>query len=78
MDAVSQETLRALLPSKVALTVGEIARQNGTDPVAELQKFYASATYRALEDEKSKYWWFSPAELSELYLRGEQNGNGEG
>ena len=69
MEAVSQETLRVLLPSKVALAVEEIARRLGTDPVEELPKFYASATYKALENEKSKYWWFSPAELCGLYLQ---------
>lgn len=69
IEAVTQETLRILLPSKVALAVEEIARRKGTDPVAELPRFYSSATYRALENEKSKYWWFSPSELSGLYLR---------
>ena len=71
-ETVSQETLRVLLPSKVALAVEEIAKRRGTDPVEELPKFYASATYRALENEKSKYWWFSPSELSGLYLQGER------
>ncbi len=79
MKTVSQETLRVLLPSKVALAVEEIAKNKGTDPVEELPRFYASATYRALEVEKSKYWWFSPAELCDIYLReAGQEDNGEG
>ena len=78
MEAVTQDTLRVLLPSKVALTVEEIAKIRGTDPVEELPKFYASAAYRALEDEKSKYWWFSPSELSGLYLQGVRQENGVG
>lgn len=78
MEAVSQETLRVLLPSKVALAVDEIAKSRGTDPVEELPKFYASATYKALEDEKSKYWWFSPAELCDLYLRENRQKTAEG
>ena len=69
IEAVTQETLRVILPSKVALAVEEAAKIRGTDPVEELPRFYASATYRALENEKSKYWWFSPAELCDLYLR---------
>lgn len=76
MEAVTQETLRVLLPSKVALAVEEIAKAKGTDPLEELPKFYASATYRALENEKSKYWWFSPSELSAIYLRDERSAVG--
>lgn len=76
MEAVTQETLRVLLPSKVAMAVEEIAKAKGTDPLEELPKFYASATYRALENEKSKYWWFSPAELCSLYLRDGQSAGG--
>ena len=63
IDTVTQDTLRVILPSKVALVTEEIARRNNTDPVSELTHFYASRTYRELENEKSKYWWFSPAEL---------------
>lgn len=65
---VTQENLRVFLPSKVALTVDEIARAKGTNPVDELPGFYASEVYRKLEDEKTKYWWYSPAELCDLYL----------
>lgn len=68
IERVTQDTLRVLLPSKVALAAEEIARRNNTDPVAELPRFYASRTYRELENEKSKYWWFSPAELCDLYM----------
>ena len=66
IETVTQDNLRVVLPSKVA--VEEIARRNGTEPADELPRFYASGVYRALENEKSKFWWFSPAELCDLYL----------
>lgn len=68
IETVTQETLRVLLPSKVALAAEEIAKRNNTEVLDELPKFYASRVYRELENEKSKYWWFSPAELCDLYL----------
>ncbi|MBR4753320.1 MAG: hypothetical protein IK077_16350 [Thermoguttaceae bacterium] len=67
IETITQETIRVILPSKVALAVEEIARRNGTDPAEELPRFYASGVYRALENEKSKFWWFSPAELCDIY-----------
>lgn len=69
LPVVTQENLRVLLPSKIALAVEEIAKIKGTDPVEELPGFYASAVYRKLENEKTKYWWFSPVELCDLYLQ---------
>ncbi len=69
ISKITQKTLRVILPSKVALTVEEIASRIGSDSVRELPRFYASSTYRALENEKSKYWWFSPAELCDLFLK---------
>ena len=68
-DRITQKTLRVILPSKVALTLDEIAKSRGCDALDILPDFYASATYRALENEKSKYWWFSPAELCDLFMR---------
>ncbi len=67
-DAVTQETLRVLLPSKVALAVDEISRKTGKDALEVLPSFYASHVYRELENEKSKFWCFSPAELCDLFL----------
>ncbi len=69
ISKITQKTLRVILPSKVALAVEEVTRRNGGDSVDVLRQFYASSTYRALENEKSKYWWFSPAELCDLFLK---------
>ena len=68
-EAFDQETLHLILPSKVALVVDLLSKSSGEDPVALMKGFYASKTYEALRDESSKYWWFSPAELCEIYRR---------
>lgn len=68
MSVVNQDNLRVLLPSKIALTLDEIARIKGTDPTDELERFYDSEVYHNLENEATKYWCFSPAELCDLYL----------
>ena len=68
VPAVTQDNLRVLLPSKVALTLEEIAKAKNTEPVDEIAAFYASDVYLNLEKESTKYWWFSPAELCDMYL----------
>lgn len=65
---VNQENLRILLPSKIALTLAEVAKIKGTDPSDEIVAFYSSPVYRNLEKESTKYWCFSPAELCDMYL----------
>jgi len=67
---VNQDNLRVLLPSKIALTIDEVARARGTDPTQEIAEFYGSEVYRRLEREATKYWCFSPAELCDIYLQG--------
>ena len=68
-DAFDQKTLHLILPSKVALVMDLLSKSSGEDPVALMKEFYSSKTYEELRDESSKYWWFSPAELCELYRR---------
>lgn len=68
-DAFDQGTLHLVLPSKIALVVDLLSKESGEDPVTLMKKFYASKTYAELRDESSKYWWFSPAELCDLYRR---------
>ena len=68
VPAVTQDNIRVLLPAKVALTLEEIAKARNTEPADEIAAFYASDVYRNLERESTKYWWFSPAELCDLYL----------
>ena len=68
-ESFTQEDLRVILPSKVALAADSISRKTGEDPVAVMSAFYKSKTYSMLQDESTKYWWFGPAELCELYMR---------
>ena len=68
-EAFDQKTLHLILPSKVALVMDLLSKSSGEDPVALMKEFYSSKTYEELRDESSKYWWFSPAELCELYRR---------
>lgn len=68
-ESFTQEDLRVILPSKVALAVDSISRKTGEDPVVVMSAFYKSKTYSMLQDESTKYWWFGPAELCELYMR---------
>ena len=72
VPAVTQDNIRVLLPAKVALTLEEIAKARNTEPADEIAAFYASDVYRNLERESTKYWWFSPAELCDLYLENAQ------
>ena len=65
---VTQDNLYVFLPSKVALTLEEIAKAKNTEPADEIAAFYASDIYHKLENESTKYWWFSPAELCDMYL----------
>lgn len=68
-ETIDQETLHLILPSKIARVVDLLSAETGEDAVSLMQKFYASDTYASLREESSKFWWFSPAELCELYRR---------
>ncbi len=66
-ETFTQEDLRTILPSKIALVADLLSKRSGEDPVKIMTDFYRSKTYAMLQDESTKYWWFGPAELSELY-----------
>ena len=70
-ETFTQEDIRTILPSKIALVSDILARHSGQDPVKAMSAFYKSKTYAMLQDESTKYWWFSPAELCDLYEREE-------
>ena len=71
-ETFTQEDIRTILPSKIALVSDILARHLGQDPVKAMAAFYKSKTYAMLQDESTKYWWFSPAELCDLYEREEK------
>ena len=68
-ETFTQEDIRTILPSKIALVSDILSRRMGKDPVEAMTDFYRSKTYAMLQDESTKYWWFSPAELCELFER---------
>ena len=66
-EKFTQEDIRTILPSKIALVVDILSKRTGEDPVKLMTDFYQSKTYAMLQKESTKYWWFSPMELSELF-----------
>ena len=54
-ETFTQDDLRTILPSKIALVADILSKRSGEDPVKIMTDFYRS------------YWWFGPAELCELY-----------
>lgn len=66
-EKFTQEDIRTILPSKIALVVDILSKRTGEDPVKLMTDFYQSKTYAMLQNESTKYWWFSPMELSELF-----------
>ena len=73
-ETFTQEDIRTILPSKIALVVDLLSRRSGEDPVKIMTDFYRSKTYAMLQDESTKYWWFGPAELCELYVQEDSQG----
>ena len=68
-ETFDQETLHLIIPSKISRMVELISQKTGEDAIELTKKFYGSKTYEELSDESSKYWWFSPAELGEIFQR---------
>lgn len=66
-ETFTQEDIRTILPSKIALLVDILSKRTGEDPVKLMTDFYQSKTYAMLQNESTKYWWFGPAELCELF-----------
>ena len=66
-ETFTQEDLWLILPSKIALMADIISKKSGDDPVKIMTDFYQSNTYKLLQVEATKYWWFGPAQLGELF-----------
>lgn len=63
---ITQDNFRILLPGKIAKAVLLSAQHTGEDCFDVAKRFYVSSTYRELERESSKYWWFSPEQLADF------------
>jgi hypothetical protein len=65
---ITQDNFRIILPGKIAAVADLIASARNCSGKEALQIFYKSAFYRALENEKTKYWWESPVQLYQDFL----------
>jgi hypothetical protein len=63
MKAITQENFRLLLPGKIAALVEMRREERQCSSKEALSAFYHSALYRELENEATKRWWESPAQL---------------
>ena len=63
MQEINQKNVRLLIPNKAAAVAVQIARKEHLSPEEGLMKFYHSKVYEQLEDEKTKLWHYSPAQL---------------
>ncbi|MDE6207250.1 MAG: hypothetical protein K2M55_05535 [Muribaculaceae bacterium] len=65
INAITQETLYLILPSKVSQLAVLYAKKFGVTAMEALRTIYCSNTYRALEDESTKLWHLGPVALLE-------------
>lgn len=68
---ITSDNLYLLLPGKVSKMAVMYASDFGLTVTDALKRIYQSATYRQLEDEKTKLWHYGPVALYQMFL--EQN-----
>lgn len=64
---VTQQNLYLFLPGKIANVSSIIAVNEHCTPLEAMQRFYASATYQALQNEETKLWHLGAVALYEMY-----------
>ena len=64
---ITQQNLYLILAGKVSAVTAFIAEDEHISPLDALTKFYASKTYRLLEQENTKYWHLGPVALYQAY-----------
>jgi hypothetical protein len=64
---MTEAQFRHLLSLVVKRAVAEIMRRGNASELDAIQRFYASDTYRRLEDERTKLWWLSPLAIADLF-----------
>ena len=65
---ITQQNLYLILPGKVSKMATMYAADAGISLIEALKRIYNSATYRRLEDEKSKLWHYGPVALYQTFL----------
>ena len=64
---ISQDNLYLILAGKASAVAAFIAEDEHLSPMEALTKFYASDTYRRLEQEDTKLWHYGPVALYQEY-----------
>lgn len=65
---ITSQNLYLLLPGKVSKMAGMYAADSGLSVTEALKRIYQSETYRQLEDEETKLWYYGPVALYQLFL----------
>lgn len=63
----TENNLHLILPSIISRVVEIISQQEQLAKLEALRRFYNSSTYKALENEPSKYWQLGCVALYEDY-----------
>lgn len=64
---ITQNNLYLIIAGKAAAVAALIAENEHISPLEALTKFYASDTYRRLEQESTKLWHYGPVSLYQEY-----------
>lgn len=64
---VTQQNLYLFLPGKIANVATIIADKEHCSQLEAMRRFYASATYRGLQDEATKLWHLGAVALYEMF-----------
>lgn len=64
---ITNQNLHLLLPGKVSQIIRIYVEENGGTILDALHAFYASDTYKKLENEETKYWHLGPVALYEEF-----------
>ncbi|GHT12032.1 hypothetical protein FACS1894170_06350 [Planctomycetales bacterium] len=62
-EPLDPKLFRLLIHHKAAAVAAMLAESEHILPLDALRKFYLSQTYQQLEDEETKTWWESPAQI---------------
>jgi len=62
------KTFKLSLYFLVKAIIRELIKNHNYSYQAAIFEFYASKTYRKLENESTKYWWLSPLDLVDEFL----------
>ena len=64
-EAITQDNLYLLLPSKIGWLVKWMVEDNGVSITEAINRLYRSKLYKKLSTESTKYWHLGPVDLYE-------------